>query len=126
MYGQLDERLPIFEIADGWLVSKMGDLCIALDVEKPELFTLGENEYDTLHQAFVKGLKVLPDGTVFHMQDVYRRDRFASKVMSGEISFLSQSRDQFFDGRPFLRQRCRIYLIRRPAGRRAVSSSTSG
>jgi hypothetical protein len=45
-------------------------------VEKPEVFTLGEADYEALHQGWVKALKTLPDGTVFHMQDVYVRDEY--------------------------------------------------
>ncbi|MDO6431563.1 TraG family conjugative transposon ATPase [Flavitalea sp. BT771] len=126
MYGQLDERLPIFEVADDWLVNKMGDVGIGLEVEKPELYTLGENDYETLHQSFVKGLKALPDGTVLHVQDIYRRERYRAEHSPGGASFLGRASERFFEGRPFLRHQCHMYLIRRPAGRKAVTSASSG
>lgn len=126
MYGQLDEKLPIFEVADDWIVNKLGDACIGLDVEKPELFTLGEADYDNLHVAFVKAIKVLPAGTVLHMQDIYRQERYEVKDLPADAGFLDRASERFFDGRPFLRHRCRMYLIRRPAGRLKVTSATSG
>jgi conjugation system TraG family ATPase len=126
MYGQMDERLPIFEVADDWIVNKLGDICIGLDVEKPELFTLGEADYDNLHLAFVKAIKVLPAGTVLHMQDIYRGERYRAKDLSADTGFLDRASERFFDGRPHLRHRCRMYLIRRPAGRYKVTSATSG
>jgi conjugation system TraG family ATPase len=126
MYGQLDERLPIYEVADDRLVNKMGDVCIGLDVEKPEVFTLGERDYENLQQAFVKAIKVLPDDTVLHMQDIYRADRYrAASGRDGE-DFLDRAGERFFDGRPFLGHGCRIYVCRKPAGRRLVTSATSG
>ncbi|HEY4064126.1 MAG TPA: TraG family conjugative transposon ATPase [Puia sp.] len=126
MYGQLDERLPIWEVADDWIVNKLGDVCIGLEVEKPELFTLGEADYETLHQAFVKAIKVLPAGTVLHIQDTYRRDKYQRAVGDDGGDFLDRASERFFEGRPFLRHRCRMYLIRRPAGRLKVSSASSG
>ena len=126
MYGQLDERLPIFEVADDWIVNKLGDVCIGLDVEKPELFTLGAADYDNLHVAFVKAIKVLPAGTVLHMQDIFRRDRYRAKDLPADTGFLDRASERFFEGRPFLRHQCRMYLIRRPAGRHKVTSATSG
>jgi conjugation system TraG family ATPase len=168
MRVKLEERFPILEVSGDCIVSKMGDVTVALEVTKPEIFTLGEVEYEGLHQAFVKALKVLPEGTVVHMQDTYRRDRFRgtdtmgnsrergkggvsgaqdaaggggatdkgeggsgkgglAEGDSGESKgFLAKASDGFFEGRPFLRHRSRIYLTRRPAGRRRVTSATSG
>lgn len=125
MQGQLDERLPVLEVSGDCIVSKMGDVTVALEVMKPEVFTLGEKDYAVIHQAFVKGMKVLPQGTVFHMQDTYRRDRYAGKSVEG-MPFLQAASEKFFEGRPFLRHTCRVFLTRRPAGRQAVSSATSG
>jgi len=124
--GNLAERLPILEVAADCIVSKMGDITIALEAEKPEIFTLGKDDYDHLHLAYTKALKVLPVGTIFHMQDLYRKDRWAASSPTGAKSFLAKSSDRFFDGRPYLRHECRIYLTLKPAGRRAVSSASSG
>jgi conjugation system TraG family ATPase len=126
MYGQLDEQLPIYEVADDWIVNKLGDLCIGLELEKPEIFTLGEADYDNLHLAFVKAIKVLPAGTVVHMQDIYRRGGYRAQELKDDAPFLDRASERFFDGRNFLRHRCRIYLIRRPAGRLKVTSASSG
>lgn len=126
MWAQLDERLPILEVSADWIVSKMGDVTAGFVVEKPEIFTLGEAEYEALHQGWVKALKTLPDGAVFHMQDVFVRDRYVAAVMSDEDSFLARANERFFDGRGYLRHTCYVFIARRPSGRRAVTSGTSG
>lgn len=126
MYGQLDDRLPILEVADDWIVNKLGDVCIGLEVEKPELFTLGEADYETLHQAFVKAIKVLPAGTVLHVQDIYRKEKYRRDSGDKDRDILDRASERYFDGRPFLRHRCRMYLVRRPSGRLKVSSASSG
>lgn len=126
MYGQLDERLPIYEVADDWIVNKLGDVCIGLEVEKPEIFTLGEADYENLHLALVKAIKVLPAGSVLHMQDIYRREIYQVGDLPVDAGFLDHAGERFFRGRALLRHTCRIYLIRRPAGRFKVTSATSG
>lgn len=126
MQVQLDDRLPILEVAADCIVSKMGDVTVALEIEKPEIFTIGPTEYEVIHQAFIKALKALPDGTVFHMQDEYRKDTYKSNILAEDTDFFKGASDRFFDGRPTLRHQCRIFLTRRPAGRRAVTSSSSG
>lgn len=126
MQAGLDERLPILEVAADCIVSKMGDVSLALEVFKPEIFTLGETEYETLHQSYVKALKVLPEGTVIHIQDIYRKERYRQGKAPEGKPFLQASSDRFFEGRPFLRHQCRVFITRRPAGRRAVTTATSG
>ena len=126
MYAQLDDRLPILEVASDCIVSKMGDVTVGLDVEKPEIFTMGTAQYEALHQTFVKALKVLPEGTVFHMQDIFRKSRYEGRALPEDAGMLQQASERFFDGRPFLEHRCRIFLTRKPAGRRAVTSASSG
>src|SRR6185312_9385431 len=102
MYGQLDDRLPIYEVADDWIVNKLGDVCIGLEVEKPEIFTLGENDYDNLHLAFVKAIRVLPPGTVLHVQDIYRRGKYKATALRADAEFLDRASERFFEGRQFL------------------------
>jgi conjugation system TraG family ATPase len=126
MQAQLDERLPILEVADDCIVSKMGDVTVCLEVGKPEIFTLSPEEYERLHGSFVKAMKLLPQGTVFHMQDIYIKEKYRADRAKLAGTFLESASERFFDGRPFLRHTCRIFLTCRPEGRRAVSSATSG
>ena len=126
MCAKLDERFPILEIADNCIVSKMGDVNIELEIEKPEIFTVGAAGYDTLHETCVKAMKVLPEGTVVHFQDVYRKDRYQAQELPEDAPFLQTASERFFDQRPFMRHTSRVYLTRRPAAHRSVRSSTSG
>ena len=122
----LDERLPILEVAGGGIISKMGDFTVAFEVTKPEVFTLSGENYEALHQAFVRALKVLPAGSVFHMQDWYVRDNYEADYEKAGDSFLSRASERFYNEREFLRHTCRIFLTRRPEGRRMPTSAASG
>jgi conjugation system TraG family ATPase len=126
MYAQLDERLPILEVAADSIVSKMGDVTIGFELEKPEIFTLANAQYETLHQAFVKALKVLAQGTIVHWQDTYRKDGYKAQTLTADAGMLRQASENFFDGRQTLRHSSRVFITRQPAGTRTVTSATSG
>jgi len=126
MEAGLNERLPILEVSGDTIVSKMGDVTMGFEVRKPEVFTLSGQQYETLHQAFVRALKVLPAGCVFHMQDWFVRDSFKSDYEKAGESFLSRASERFFNEREFLWHRCRIYLTRRPENRRMPTTAASG
>ena len=123
----LDDRMPLLEVVADGIVSKMGDVTIALCVDQPEIFTLGAKDYERLHEAWVKAIRLLPPGTVVHMQETYRKAGWKADGGPGKpTGWLTAASNRFFEGRPMLRHECRLYLTRRPAGRSAVNSSTSG
>lgn len=121
----LAERLPVLEVADDCIVSKMGDVTIGLELELPEIFTLGAAEYGVIHGAFVRAIKVLPPGVAVHKQECYFKDCYRAKKVEG-ADFLAAASERFFDGRPFLRHESRMWLTLRPRGRKAVNSASSG
>jgi hypothetical protein len=124
MWTELDKRLPIAEIAANFIISKMGDITAALELTKPEIFTLSRAEYDCLHQAYVKGLKLMPSDTVFLQQDTYWKDQYHSSDTQN-FSFLAGANEHFFIGRSRIRHFSRIYLTLKPHGRQSVTSATS-
>ena len=44
---------------------------MAFEVTLPELFTVSSQEYEALHGVWLKAVKVLPDYTVVHKQDIF-------------------------------------------------------
>lgn len=46
---------------------------MAFEVTLPELFTVSSQEYEALHGVWLKAVKVLPDYTVVHKQDILFR-----------------------------------------------------
>ena len=126
MEAVLNERLPILEVSGDTIVSKMGDVTMGFEVRKPEIFTLSAQQYEVLHQVFVRALKVLPVGCVFHMQDWYIKDSYKPDYEKAGDSFLSRASERFFNEREFLRHFCRLYVTRRPANRRMPTSAASG
>lgn len=52
----------------------------------PRLFTLTAAEYETLHGAWLKALRVLPDYTIVHKQDYFTEEHYRPDLASDELS----------------------------------------
>ena len=67
---------------------------MAFEVTLPELFTVSSQEYEALHGVWLKAVKVLPDYTVVHKQDIFVQEQYRSDIGKDDLSFLSRSRVQ--------------------------------
>nr|WP_262903491.1 TraG family conjugative transposon ATPase [Niabella beijingensis] len=117
----LNDLMPIMDVEHDCILSKHGDISIVFKVTLPEVFTQSDENYEALHQGFIKAIKVLPKETVFHKQDYFVQSKFQPEKLE-DGSFLSRSSNNFFEGRPYLRHDCYITLTKKPAGRKASSS----
>jgi conjugation system TraG family ATPase len=100
----------------------MGDITVAFKIELPELFTLSNEEYEALHHAWIKAIKVLPPHSILHKQDWFTETSFKPQFIKEDNSFLSRSSDRFFNERPFLDHQAYIFLTKKPANRKVSSS----
>lgn len=121
----LSDLLPIMGAEHDCLLSKQGDVTVVYRVELPEIFTLSDQEYEAFHQTWIKAIKVLPKGSVFHKQDWFIDARHKADFSKEDQSFLSRSSERFFNERPFLDHHCYILLTKKPAGKKLSSSMFS-
>jgi len=70
----LESKFPILAVEKGCILSKEADVTVAFRVTLPELFTVTSAEYEAIHAAWCKALKVLPEYSVVHKQDWVRHD----------------------------------------------------
>lgn len=117
--------LPIYKIEHSCILSHQGDITIGYRATLPEIFSLSDRDYESYHQAWVKSIKVLPQGSVFHKQDWFLQENFSTDFAKEGIGFLSRSSERFFNHRPSVEHSCYIFLTRKPAGRKASSSAYS-
>jgi conjugation system TraG family ATPase len=120
----IEQILPVYKVENDAIVSVQGDMTIAYEVILPEIFTLSDRDYEAYHQAWVKAIKILPQQAIFHKQDWFVAAKYRDK--KEQLSFLSRSSEQFFNGRPYLDHRCYIFLTKKPDGRKTASSGYSG
>lgn len=119
---QLGDILPIYKIEHDYILSKQGDLTLAFKVELPEIFTLGLNEFEALHQTWNKAIRLLPKYTIIHKQDWFTGASFKGDFSNSEISFLSKSSERHFHERPYLDHRCFLFLTKKPDARHFTNS----
>ena len=121
MEKTIDNYLPLLCVEMDCILSKAGEITIAYEVELPEIFTLCSEEYEALHQVWVKALKVLPQHTVIHKQDWFIGRKYEPEGKNKNNSFLTHCSEQFFQGRHFHHHQCYLFLTKKPKG----SSSTT-
>jgi conjugation system TraG family ATPase len=126
MERALADILPIWGVQKDCILSKMGEYTVAFEATKPEIFTLSTADYENGHQTLLKAIKVLPTNSVLHFQDWYTEARYPIPPDRADQSFLDRASDRFFEGRSWLAHRAYIYITKRPSGRKAASSASSG
>ncbi|MDR2272009.1 MAG: TraG family conjugative transposon ATPase [Sphingobacterium sp.] len=122
----LADIMPILGIEHNCILSKQGDITIGFKAMLPEIFTLSEEEYENIHQAWVKAIKVLPKHSTLCKQDWFITKRYeADTKADSKKEFLERSADKHFKGRPYLDHSCYIFLTKKPVGRKLSSSMFS-
>lgn len=117
----LESHLPLYKIEKGCLFSKKGDLTMVFQLELPEIFTLSSEEYEAVHQTWVRAIKVLPKHTIVHKQDWYLEDNYQAPA-DEQPTFLNKASARHFKGRPFLRHTCYVMITKMATGRKPASS----
>jgi conjugation system TraG family ATPase len=125
MERELSHILPVYGVEQGCILSKLGDFTLAYRVEKPEIFTLSAEQYDSLHQAFVKAIRVLPPQSILHLQDWFLSEAYEATFDGEEKSFLGQSSERFFHERPWLKHESWFFLTKKPRDRQESTSAAS-
>ncbi|MFU1875417.1 DUF3875 domain-containing protein, partial [Enterococcus faecium] len=90
---------PLLAVEQGCLISKDADITVAFRVELPELFTVTSAEYEAMHSAWHKAIKVLPNFSIVHKQDWFISEEYQGKLSEGELSFLARSSERHFNER---------------------------
>ena len=108
----LENKFPLFTVENGCIVSKDADITVAFRVELPELFTVTAAEYEAIHSAWNKAVKVLPDYSIVHKQDWFIKENYAPDIQKDDLSFLSRSFERHFNERPFLNHTCYLFLTK--------------
>ena len=121
----LESKFPLLRVENNCIISKFADITTAYRVILPELFTLTGEEYEALHGAWLKALKVLPDYTVVHKQDFFIEERYEAPEDSSERSFLARSYERHFNERPYLRHSCYLYVTKTTPERMRQTSASS-
>ena len=121
----LESKFPLLSVEHDVIVSKDADITVAFRVELPELFTVTATEYEAIHSAWAKAVKVLPDYSIVHKQDRYIRENYEPDIKREDMSFLSRSFERHFNERPYLNHTCYLFLTKTTKERAKMQSNFS-
>lgn len=121
----LESKFPLWAVEHGCILSKDADITVAFEVELPEVFTVTSQEYEAVHAAWCKAVKVLPDYSVVHKQDWFVQEKYRPDFGKGDMSFLARSYERHFNERPFLNHRCYLFLTKTTRQRLRMQSNWS-
>ena len=124
MAGQktLENLMPIYKIEKDCILSKRGDITLGFEVSLPEIFTLSAPDYETIHQAWLKAIRLLPPHTVFHKQDWYVECRYSADFNKEDLPFLARASEHYFHERPYLDHKCYVFLTKAHTARRNATA----
>jgi len=108
----LESKFPLLTIEHDCILSKDADLSVAYKVELPELFTVTSSEYEAIHSAWLKAIKVLSNYTIVHRQDWFIEERYKPELDKEDMSFLSRSFERHFNERPYLNHTGYLFLTK--------------
>ncbi len=121
----LESKFPLLAVEEDCIISKDADITVAYRVELPELFTVTSAEYEAIHSAWVKAIKVLPDYSIVHKQDWFVSEKYQPDTEGEDMTFLSRSYQLHFNERPYLSHTCFLYLTKTSKERSRIQSSFS-
>ncbi|MFD1605244.1 TraG family conjugative transposon ATPase [Flavobacterium artemisiae] len=121
----LESRFPLLALENNCILSKDADITACFEVRLPELFTVASAEYETIHSAWHKAIKTLPDFTIVHKQDWYIRENYDPEMDKDVQSFLARSYQRHFNERPFLNHCCYLFLTKTTKERMRMQSNFS-
>ena len=119
----LESKFPLLSVEHDCIVSKDADVTVGFRVELPELYTVTATEYEAIHSAWVKAMKVLPDYSIVHKQDIFIKENYKPQTDKEDISFLSRSFERHFNERPYLNHYCYLFLTKTTKERSRTQSN---
>ena len=121
----LESKLPLLSVEHGCIISKDADITVCYEVTLPELFTVTSQEYEAMHAAWCKAIKVLPHFSIVHKQDWFVSEKYKPELDKDELSFLDRSFERHFNERPYLNHKCYLFLTKTTKERMRQQSNFS-
>lgn len=121
----IESKFPLLSVEHDCIISKDADITVAYRVDLPELFTVTSSEYEAIHSAWTKAIKVLPSYSIVHKQDWFEKENYKPATERDDMSFLSRSFERHFNERPFLNHTCYLFLTKTTKDRMRMQSNFS-
>ncbi|MCK9404570.1 MAG: TraG family conjugative transposon ATPase [Chitinophagaceae bacterium] len=121
----IETVFPVWKIEQDCILDRQGSITAAFTVNLPELFTLATSDYEAVHPAWVRAIKVLPAGTIIHKQDWCTEANYRADFGKPDTSFLSHSSNRHFNERAYLHHECFVFITLTAKGKKQKTSLSS-
>ena len=109
----IEKSLPILGFNGDILVSNNLDMSFGLKLHLPELLSCSTEQFYLLHDTFQRAVNLLPENCLLHKQDFFFVEHFDYKQNKRDKSqsrSLNQNYLRHFEGRPYLKHECYLYV----------------
>ncbi len=106
----LSAHHPILSIDENVVFASNGNVVLGYEVFLPEVYSLSEEDFSSIHGAWFQAFKSLPNGTIVHKQDCYQKKKYAAEQLPN-TTFLEKATHLHFKDRDYLSHQCFIYFV---------------
>ncbi|GAB2632814.1 TraG family conjugative transposon ATPase [Belliella aquatica] len=121
---EMEALFPLLSIEQDLIISKQADITACFELQLPEVFTLSQGRFEALHEAFVKAIKLLPSGFIFHKQDWFLEQSHQADFEADQ-GFLDRCSESFFHERRVLTHQSILMLTKKNPETKPLDSSLS-
>lgn len=108
----LEDCIPVALVDGGVILARDGAVTIGWELLPPEQYSVTQDEYDSMTTLMASAFRGLPEWTMVHRQDIYRKRSYHSDPTG---HFLDDCFSSHFEGREYLEHRQYIWFTFNPA-----------
>ena len=109
------DAFPIYGYEDPILVAKeRGCVCIPLELELPEIYTLDGSDYQALNRLVSGIIEIMGEHCLLHKQDIFFGEAYAMDENRLYRDFFETEDEIYFKDRPYLEHRSFLAIHRVP------------
>ncbi len=108
----LEDCIPVAFVSGGVILARDGAVTIGWELLPPEQYTVSQDEYDSMTTLMAAAFRGLPEWTMVHRQDIYRKRSYHSEPTG---HFLDDCFSNHFEGREYLEHRQYLWFTFNPA-----------
>lgn len=102
-----EQIYPILGVDGSVAISRRGSLTLGWEVDLPVAFSVNEAEYDDIIACLASAIRVLPEYSVVHKQDIFTKETYHAEEAD---TYLCKAYEEHFDGRPYFVHRCLLFV----------------
>ena len=110
--SKFSELHPYEILEDGLQLSHNGDISYTYELKLPPVYSLRDNDFDSLIDLWTRALSMLPAGYVIQKMDWFYLAKYSRSEAKGNGELLAISTDMMFYNRPFLNHKCFLTITK--------------